>query len=102
MHLFLERAMFTLLGLYLVKTGTVFLSLASVFLQQRSHLESKEHGSEYGYEGVDSRDRVLRSAQLGSRLTQSLGHRSRTVRVGISCLEINWFPFPFPKRKKGK
>lgn len=62
-------------------------------------MESKEHESEYGYEGADGRDCVLRSAQLGSRLVQSLGHRSRMVRACISCLEINWFPFPFPPKK---
>lgn len=96
MLLLLVWGMFTSLGLYLTKTDTVLLSQASVCLQWRSHLESKEHG----YEATDGRDCVLRSAQLRSRLTQSLGHRSRTGRACISRPEINWFPFPFPPSQK--
>lgn len=82
LHLFLVWGMFTSFSLYLWRQAL------SIFIASKLLL---------GSDLVRRETVTARSALLGSRLIQSLGHRSRIVRGCISCLEINWFSFPFPK-----
>lgn len=103
-HLFPVQGIFTLLGAYLMKTGTVFLSLARISFQWKRRLECNEHWSEYC---------ILMSSRGGSLCLKVSTAGMQTYSIAWNTDEKCWEPvflalkligfiFHFSMKKKTK